>query len=446
MSAQQDLFQTVEPISLLDFNNRIKALVNSPTVQNCWIKAETSDVRVSTHCYLELVQKNDKGDIVARIGAVMWGNVFQALNAKFEAVAGQKISTGLNVMVRVSASFNEKFGLKVVVNDINPEFTLGDMMRQRMEIIRRLVAEGLTELNKNVAMAPVPQRIAVISAAGAAGYGDFTNQLNGNQCGVKFYTALFSARMQGENTVPSVMAALDRIESYGEHLDCVVIIRGGGSTSDLNSFDNYELAARVARCKLPVIVGIGHERDETVLDYVAGVRVKTPTAAAEFLIKRGTDALARLGELTTAVTTTAKDMVVRATEQLKYYGDFIPLSAKKLIETSRLSLDKAATAIPLCVAGKIGAETVRLSHTQDSVSKAALQHLANEQTRLQNVADKVEILSPRNILNRGFALAMHNGAFVTDTSQIKAGDNVTIHLMTGKVRTTVNEVISNNTK
>ncbi len=446
MSTQQDLFQTVEPISLLDFNSRIKALVNSPTVQNCWIKAETSDVQVRTHCYMELVQKNDRGDIVARIGAIIWGNVFQALNAKFEAVTGQKIATGLSVMVRVSASFNEKFGLKVVVSDINPEFTLGDMIRQRLEIIRKLEAEGLTELNRQIEMVPVPQRIAVISATGAAGYGDFTNQLNGNQYGVKFYTALFSASMQGANTVPSVMAALDRIETHSEHLDCVVIIRGGGSTSDLNSFDNYELAARVARCALPVIVGIGHERDETVLDYVAGVRVKTPTAAAEYLINRGVAALARLGELTTAVTTTAKDMVARATEQLKYYGDFIPLSAKRVIETSRLSIDNAATAIPLCVKGRIEAESLRLSHCRDIVRVSAQQRLSNEQTRLQSWADKLEILSPRNILNRGFALAMRNGEFVTDPSQIKAGDNVTIHLKAGKVRTTVNEVISNNTK
>ena len=444
MSTQQDLFPAaVEPISLLEFNNRIKALVNSPTVQNCWIKAETSDVRVSTHCYMELVQKNDRGDIVARVGAVMWNNVFQTLNAKFQTVTGQRFATGLTVMIKVSAGFNEKYGMKLVISDINPEFTLGDMMRQRMEIIRRLKAEGLTELNRRIPLQPVPQRIAVISAAGAAGYGDFTNQLGANRYGVVFYTALFQAYMQGSNTVPSIIAALDRIEQSTDAFDGVVIIRGGGSASDLNSFDNYDLAARVARCPLPVIVGIGHERDETVLDFVAGVRVKTPTAAAEYLIKCGADAINRLSELSTAVATVVRDSITRATEQLNHYGDIIPLAARRLLETSRLKLESASTAIPLCVTGRITSETAMLRHTAAAITTAVNQILTNEHTRQRNLADKIEILSPRNILNRGFSLAMRNGRFVTDTAQVAPGDALTIHIKGGKLRATVNEVINN---
>ncbi|MBP5498969.1 MAG: exodeoxyribonuclease VII large subunit [Muribaculaceae bacterium] len=441
MNTQPSLFQMPTAITLLEFNGRIKRLLNSDEVQNCWIQAETSDLRVSTHCYLELIQKNEKGDTVARMGAVIWANAFRSLNAKFHSVTGQDITTGLNVMVCVSVSYNEKFGLKAIISDINPEFTLGDMVRQRMEIIKRLTQENLIDLNKSVLLSVAPQQIAVISAAGAAGYGDFINQLKNNAYGVVFYPCLFSAMMQGADTAQSVMSAIDRIEENAHLFHCIVIIRGGGSSSDLNSFDNYDIAARIARCKLHVIVGIGHERDTTVLDYVAGTRVKTPTAAAEFLIQRCATQLAILSEMASAISSTVKETLIRSREQMAHYTDIIPLAARKKLEAEHLKLQNASATIPVCVRSRLQGEKTMREHNVEKLSIAVRQNIAMQKTWQQNVAEKLEILSPRNTLNRGFALVMRNGAFVTDAKSLKEGENITVHLKNGRIRTKITEVV-----
>ena len=294
---QPNLFSQPNGITLSEFNSRIERTLNGDTqLFNQWVIAETSDLRLnrSGHCYTELIEKDARGETVAKMGAAIWAGNYSKLYNKFLKATGQVLATGMKVLVNVSVSYHRLYGMKVVINDIDPSYTMGDMERQRQEILNRLKAEGIIDMNKQLPFPQVPQRIAVISAEGAAGYGDFMNQLLGNPYGLQFYTCLFNAVMQGAQTVPTVLAALDRINAHQELFDCVVIIRGGGATSELNSFDNYDLAANVAQFPLPVIVGIGHERDVTVLDYVAGKRVKTPTAAAEWLILQGTNALAHL--------------------------------------------------------------------------------------------------------------------------------------------------------
>ena len=275
MVKNKDMGETA--ISLVEFNRRIGGLLHDASVQRCWVVAETSDVRQSGgHCYLELVQKDAQtGQTLARMRGIVWASVYARLRCEFERATGQPFASGMNVMVEVSANFHEQYGLSVVITGINPTYTLGDMARQRLEILNRLRSEGIIDMNKQLPWDDVAQRVAVISAAGAAGYGDFMNQLHNNPSGIKFYTCLFPAVMQGQSTVTSVIAALERINDYADLFDCVVIIRGGGSTSDLNSFDNYDLAANVAQFPLPVICGIGHDRDNTVVDSVASVRVKT---------------------------------------------------------------------------------------------------------------------------------------------------------------------------
>ena len=311
-TALQGTSKSPNTITLQEFNNRIKRLLADPSVMNCWVVAETTDVRINQHCYLQLLEKNPKtGATVAKIKAIIWGNQFRFLNARFKQVTGRDIGNDMKIMVCLSVNYSPQYGLTVVINDINPEFTLGDMERQRQEILNRLTQEGIIGQNKTVPVPPVLQRIAIVSAAGAAGYGDFMKQLTDNKYGVCFYPCLFQATMQGVNTVSSVMSALEKVEQSKHLFDCVVIIRGGGATTELNSFDNYELARRVATVPLPVIVGIGHERDITVLDYVAGIRVKTPTAAAEHLILKGANALAHISELSNTVVTLVRDYIAR---------------------------------------------------------------------------------------------------------------------------------------
>ena len=438
---QSNMGGETKGISLHEFNNRIKRLLNDRSVQNCWIIADLSDVAIrGGHCYLELVEKNAAGATIAKVRGIIWAGRVQHLRSKFLAVTGQDLKSGLKVMVEASVNYHEQYGLSVIITDIDPSYTMGDMERLRREILARLQREGVLEMNRQLSVPPMPQRIAVVSAAGAAGYGDFINQLHGNSYGLQFYTCLFQATMQGTNTSPSIIAALDRIASHIDLFDCVVIIRGGGATSDLNSFDDYNLAANVAQFPLPVVVGIGHERDVTVLDYVAAIRVKTPTAAAEWLISRGVEALSRLDRLTSAICDTVRQYLNAAAQQLSYYTGNIPFLASSRIENNRMRLSHLLQMIPTATGGRIAAADERLRALGAAVKQAQAQALAKEGLKLKALADKIEILSPQNTLRRGYSITMVNGHAVSDVAELKAADTVTTRLASGTFSATVTEI------
>lgn len=433
-TALQGTSKSPSTITLQEFNNRIKRLLADPSVMNCWVVAETTDVRINQHCYLQLLEKNPKtGATVAKIKAIIWGNQFRFLNARFKQVTGRDIGNDMKMMVCLSVNYSPQYGLTVVINDINPEFTLGDMERQRQEILNRLTQEGIIGQNKTVPVPPVLQRIAIVSAAGAAGYGDFMKQLTDNKYGVCFYPCLFQATMQGVKTVPTVLAALDKVEQNQHLFDCVVIIRGGGGTEELNSFDNYDLARRVATFPLPVIVGIGHERDITVLDYVAGIRVKTPTAAAEHIILQAANALAHIGDLSNQVVSIARDYIARAKEQLSYYAGNLPIMAQRIIDTNTLRLQNFIQNIPLHVQRRIESENAQLARQKDAIKNAVAQVKMKETMRLEALGDKIELLSPRKVMARGYTLTTCEGKIMTDAAQLEAGKLVTIHFRDGKV-------------
>lgn len=430
-------------MTLSEFNALIEAHINGQAnLQNQWVIAETSDLRLnrSGHCYTELIEKDSKGVTVAKVDAAIWANNYAKLYYKFKEATGQVLASGMKVLVNVTANYHHLYGLKVKINDIDPNYTLGDMARQRQEIINRLTAEGIIDMNKELPWPEVPQRIAIISAEGAAGYGDFMNQLQGNPYGLQFYTCLFSAVMQGSQTVPTVLAALDRVNDHIDLFDCVVIIRGGGSTSDLNSFDNYDLASTVAQFPIPVIVGIGHERDVTVLDYVAAMRVKTPTAAAEWLIQRGTTALARLNELQDAVVTSVRDTVAQAREQLAYFTSMIPATARRIIDTNRVRLDNHAKNIPFAVGNLISNQRARLERTVERMGDIVNGAMQREQQRLQALNDKATLLSPVNTLRRGYSLIKLGDKYVTAADQLAPSDKVTLQFANGTAAATVTNI------
>ena len=433
-TALQGTSKSPNTITLQEFNNRIKRLLADPSVMNCWVVAETTDVRINQHCYLQLLEKNPKtGATVAKIKAIIWGSQFRFLNARFKQVTGRDIGNDMKIMVCLSVNYSPQYGLTVVINDINPEFTLGDMERQRQEILNRLTQEGIIGQNKTVPVPRVLQRIAIVSAAGAAGYGDFMKQLTDNKYGVCFYPCLLQAPMQGVKTVPTVLAALDKVEQNQHLFDCVVIIRGGGGTEELNSFDNYDLARRVATFPLPVIVGIGHERDITVLDYVAGIRVKTPTAAAEHIILQAANALAHIGDLSNQVVSIARDYIARAKEQLSYYAGNLPIMAQRIIDTNTLRLQNFIQNIPLHVQRRIEGENAQLARQKDAIKNAVAQVKMKETMRLEALGDKIELLSPRKVMARGYTLTTCEGKIMTDAAQLEAGKLVTIHFRDGKV-------------
>ena len=429
-------------ITLREFNNRIKRLLNNPAVCNCWICADLSDVNVrGGHCYLELLEKDERtGATVAKMRGIIWANRFAYLRQKFLQVTGQDLRSGMKVMLEVSVNYHEQYGISLIITDIDPSYTLGDMERLRREILARLKADGIIDMNKQLDFPAVPQRIAIVSAAGAAGYGDFMNQLHNNAYGLQFYTCLFPAVMQGKETVPSVTAALDRINRHIDLFDCVVIIRGGGSTSDLNSFDDYNLAANVAQFPLPVVVGIGHERDVTILDYVACRRVKTPTAAAELLIGCGVEALARIDELRETIVSIAREYITEAQLQMQYLTSTIPLIAGNIVERNRARLQHIMQIVPLTAQSRIAQGNERLLFFLKQMQQASAQTIMREKMRLTAIYEKVQILSPQNTLRRGYSLTTVNGHAVTDASQLAAGDTITTHLANGTVTSTINKL------
>ena len=428
-------------MTLSAFNARIEQLIGGEAMlQNQWVIAETSDLRLnrSGHCYLELIEKDGQGVTIARVGAAIWANKYRTLYYDFQRATGQTLASGMKVLVNVTATYHRLYGMKVIINDIDPNYTLGDMARQRQEIINRLKAEGILDMNKELPWPEVPQRIAIISAEGAAGYGDFMNQLQGNPYGLQFYTCLFHAVMQGDQTVPTVLGALDRINRHIDMFDCVVIIRGGGSTSDLNSFDNYDLASTIAQFPIPVIVGIGHERDVTVLDDVASIRVKTPTAAAEWLIQCGTTALSRLNELQEAVVTSVRDTVSQAREQLAYFTSMIPATARRIIDTNRIRLDNHARNIPVAATNLIASQRTRLERSVERIGDALQGIMQREQQRLQALDDKATLLSPVNTLRRGYSLVKRGDRYISTASDLQPGDQVTLQFAVGDAEATIN--------
>lgn len=431
---------TIQPIRLRDFNSRIASVLRNPDLINCWVIADLSDVAVrGGHCYAELIDKDpDTGKTFAKIRGIIWANRFPQIKYNFESITKQHFGSGIKVMLQVSINFHEVFGLSLIINDINPEFTLGDMELQRRQIIDRLTKEGIINLNKELPMPLVPQRIAIVSAEGAAGYGDFLNQLHKNKIGAKFYTALFTAKMQGTETSPSVRKALARIYDNIDLFDCVVIIRGGGATSDLNSFDDYDLAAYIAQFPIPIITGIGHERDNTVIDYVSHLRVKTPTAAAEWLILQAQNALDKIDELSHDVVRIAREYIAGCSEQLKYFTSSLPLLAKNKIEQNNTILNQYAFSVPSFAKQRIDTADIYLTNSLNSLKQAISQRIKLESMRIERYSDNIQMLSPQNTLKRGYSLTMINGKNLDSLENVAVGDEICTITKEGKITSIVN--------
>ena len=403
---------TIDPISLLELNRRISGAINlAPGLTDVWITAETSDLRVSGgHCYMELIQKADNGTPLARCRAVIWSSAYVRLSDKFQRETGARLRSDIKIMVRVNVSFHAVYGLSLVINDINPSYTVGDLARRRLEIVNRLKEEGIFDFNRSLELPETANRIAIISATGAAGYGDFLRHLHLNNLGLRFSTTLFEATLQGERTAPSIIAALDRIMQSIDDFDCVVIIRGGGAVADLASFDDYDLAANVAQFPLPVIVGIGHERDVTVLDYVAHTRVKTPTAAAEILIGHLSEALDHLRDIGFGIMDSVKATVAGQRQQLAYYQGLIPALATNIIDKNRHAVG-ASTAV--------------------AIAEAAKNAIAKNTIRINALSELLEALSPEATLKRGYSITRLNGKAVKNAADIKSGDTLTTTFAAG---------------
>lgn len=425
---------TDTPITLYELNRRIAALIAEPSTQNVWITAELSDVAVRRgHCYMELLEKDATGAQTAKARGVIWAGRVGELMSRFYAATGQRFGAGIKVMVRASATMHPLFGLSLVISDIDPSYTMGDLLRRRNEIIARLHAEGILEMNRTLPMPEIPQRIAVISAPGAAGYGDFVNQIANNSYRLKYRLQLFPAIMQGERTASTIIDALNRIAIEQDDWDCVVIIRGGGATSDLQGFEDYDLAANIAQFPLPVIIGIGHERDITLLDYVANMRVKTPTAAAEWLLGLGVSALDRLRDLSQQILATARERISGQKEQLSYYYGLLPLAPLNVTRRAADRLNRTTIALSGLSANRIAPQHNRLNVIASRLESALATAILRAGDRLNSSQRLLEALSPEAVLKRGYSITRVNGSIVGNISLLKPGDTIETRLLNGTI-------------
>lgn len=408
----------MESMSLYELGRLIRLTLRESLPDTYWVQAELSEVReaYNGHCYIELVQKAERGNtLLAKARGNIWANVYKMLKPYFESATGQAFTAGIKVLLQVSVEYHEQYGLSLTVHDIDPTYTLGDMARRRKEILQQLEEEGVLTLNKELIMPLLPQRVAVISAAGAAGYGDFCDQLMGNPYGFAFYPKLFPAVMQGDKTEETVIAVLDCIAAEQDMWDVVVIIRGGGATSDLSGFDTYNLAANCAQFPLPIITGIGHERDDTVLDMVAHTRVKTPTAAAEHLIACLVEAATILDGLVGDLTTGITQCIHHEEKRVEQIAQRLP-SLFAVIHTNGLH---------------------RIEHLEMRMHTALQKAIMEQQHRLQLMEKVIEGASPMQILQRGYSITRCEGRVVRDASVLPEGSVLTTTLAEGEVRSVV---------
>ncbi len=430
-------------ISLLELNNRVKAAVQAAFPETYWLRAEMSDVRTnvaSGHCYLEFIEKDPAtGQLLAKARGSIWAQTFRMLKPYFEMETGQLFASGLKVLVKVAVEFHELYGYSLTVWDIDPAYTLGDMLRKRMEIIRQLKSEGVFELNKELSFPLLPRQVAVISSPTAAGYGDFLNQLMHNKQGYPFYVKLFPAIMQGERTEASVIAALDRIDRHRDCFDVVVIIRGGGATSDLNSFDSYLLAANCAQFPLPIVTGIGHERDDTIVDLVAHTRMKTPTAVAEFLIRQMDQAADETTRLQQAFCLLVTDRLARQKNLLQQLGNRLPTWVLNRIERDRSLLQRLGGQLPAMTSSLLKQQQSVIDTLRLRLVGGVDNRLAEWYRFVQLTEQFVKMASPDYVLKRGYSLTLRNGRIVKHVSDVAAGDLLTTRMADGEFSSTVTQ-------
>ena len=429
----------MEPITLYELNELVKETLELGMPDTYWVQAELSEVRVNNgHCYVEFVQKDRRGNgLVAKARGNIWRNVFAILKPIFERATGQLFTAGIKVLVEVSVSFHELYGYSLNVMDIDPSYTLGDMARKRQEILHQLQEEGVLELNKELDMPMLPKRIAVISSPTAAGYGDFSNQLANNQGGFYFHTELFPAIMQGDGVEQSILQALDIIYAREEEFDVVVIIRGGGATSDLTGFDTYPLAAAVAQFPLPIITGIGHERDDTVLDMVSHTRVKTPTAAAEFLIDRMQEVADELTDLSQRLYHGAATLLADSKERLLRIQTRIPTRAMQRINDHSLYLINVRHNISQAAILQVERKKQQFPLLKQHLLQLSMSIIEKKRFQLTLLQQKTADASPAKLLARGYSITLKNGKVIKDASLLKPGDEIVTKLKRGEVSSIV---------
>lgn len=402
-------------MTLFELNRLVRERLEESFPDTYWVQGEFGDASVGYggHFYGELIQKDEQGrQIIARARVNCWARTYNLLHLRFQHETGHSLRAGMQVKLHVRITFHEQYGYSLNILDIDSAYTLGDMALRRRQILQQLEADGVLHDNQQLPLPRLLRRIAIISAQTAAGYGDFCHQLETNEYGFAFQTRLFPAVMQGRQVEQSVISALEEIALQSEQWDAVVIIRGGGASGDLSDFDSYPLAYCITQFPLPVITGIGHERDETVLDYVAHARVKTPTAAAAYIIAHQAHEAVALDEL-----------------QLRIHRN-----ARETIQTERRRLVQQSMLLPVRFSSVIASQRTALAMMQQRIGSATAHTLQACRHTLQLIGTRLQNLDPRLQLKRGYTITTHNGKIVRNADEIRPGDELLTHTQHGEIK------------
>lgn len=455
-----------ESTSLFNLIASVKDRLQSHFPMPVWVVAEISEMNInrSGHCYLELIEKDALSDkILAKSRATIWAFAFRMIRPYFETSTGETLRSGLKVLVKASVELHEVYGFSLNISDIDPQYTIGDMAMKRARIIQQLEADGVLTMNKDLPFPLVPQRIAVVSSETAAGFGDFENQLQNNPYGFDFQLQLFPAIMQGDKASDSIIHAFEQVYNQMDQFDLLVLLRGGGSKSDLSCFDDYNLSYYITQFPMPVLTGIGHERDDSVCDMVAHTKLKTPTAVAEFLIQQLVDFQSHLDVLMQQMEDSYHQTFEELDYQLHDLTNQLHLASKQLITSKEYALDMVKLRLKgnaqqflhdkLMQVDFMGEDFKRLAknsltHAMDKFDgrvsrfkKWTHQYIQTREEQLHFLEEKNNWANPQHILARGFAIVSSNGKVLKDTESVKKGDKLKIYLAKGKIIGTTDEVL-----
>lgn len=455
-------------ISLYALNHLIKKKTAEQFPRPYWIVAEILEMNVnrSGHCYMELIEKSGNDDrIIAKSRATIWANRYNMLRAFFQTTTGSPLRQGIKVLVRAEVSFHELYGLSLNISDIDPSYTLGDLAMKRREVIDKLTKAGVMDMNRELPLTAVPQKIAVISSETAAGYGDFMDTLLHNPYSFRFSVSLFPAIMQGDSAEHTIIEALEQIHGSSDEFDAVVLIRGGGSQADLQCFNGYDLCFHLAQFPIPVLTGIGHERDESVADMVAHTYLKTPTAVAEFLVDRLLEFSSYLEELGDRFREIVQGHLNAQEQVLREFEKDLKSSAKALLQnrkyalgslngellrTTRKGLKKASEKLAvfsgkagLMVSNRLSVSRKQLMLIEESSRKLTRSRLKNHNERIGELEKQLKLLRPERVLARGYSITSVNGRLVKSVKDIQEGDRLETRLLDGSIESSASNLKKN---
>ncbi len=424
-------------ISLLELNLQIKQSLSSQLSPSYWVVAEISELRMAAkgHCYLELVEK-EGNHLQAKLKATIWATAYRNISGWFQSVTGEKLKPGMKILANIRIDFHELFGLSANILDIDPKFTLGERARKKQEIIDRLNAEGLIDLNKAQEVPVVPQRIAIISSSSAAGYEDFVNQLEHNEYGYRFSTRLFEATMQGKDAAPSIVQALYKVYDQLENFDVVAIIRGGGAQVDMDCFNDYELAAHVAQFPIPVFTGIGHERDESVADLVAHTKFKTPTAVSAFIISLLFAYEQKIEAMTMRTLSLASSYLYDQNFQLERTAQALNHLKERYLSDQMSRLAQIGFKIQIFARQKLHMQHQQLNQIEDDMKRSCKNYFRNEKQKLDYITNTLKLSDPQLILSKGYTISYINDKLLKDV-EIAANDIMITRTSTSIIESTV---------